>query len=92
MLSLCNIKMLAVRLYNEHSYVRLLLMASKKKEEGGEFAGSRQGERRRARACLNLSYHYFLITDDVNAFGQVLPCWHSISADAVNGLVVCICV
>lgn len=34
MLSLCNIKMLAVRLYNEHSYVRLLLMASKKKEEG----------------------------------------------------------
>ena len=26
--------MLAVRLYNEHSYVRLLLMVSKKKEEG----------------------------------------------------------
>ena len=34
MLSLCNIKILAVRLYNEHSYVRLLLMACKKKEEG----------------------------------------------------------
>ena len=26
--------MLAVRLYKEHSYVRLLLMVSKKKEEG----------------------------------------------------------
>ena len=34
MLSLCNIRMLAVRLYNEHFYVRLLLMANKKKEEG----------------------------------------------------------
>ncbi len=46
MLSLCNIKMLAVRLYNEHSYVRLLLIASKKKEGNLLVAGRvKEGER-----------------------------------------------
>ena len=34
MLSLCNIKMIAVILYKDYSYLRLRIMAGKKKEEG----------------------------------------------------------